>query len=971
MLNRSSPTYWLLLCLLAAFMLSGCNGCRPSPLVKRNDKAPDIDELEKKKKEKEIPKEDFEFKPPPMVIPGDAEDSRSFVKPGHWVTTRHLIKANHFDFQADLYTSSTDSAGEVLEVEHTPFQLISSRPAALPKGQEKVFDTTYFIPVVKQTDDMMTRSVWLHRELRAARGGRLVKPDVRQGTVAMPLYQYFFLVLTNEPSRYGYLKSLNSFSSPTSSEVDTDKLSYYRVHAPKIDRFAPLPNHVLTWTSIAYLLWDDVGPQVLTLPQQQALLDWLHFGGQLIISGPNSLEKLRGSYLEPYLPAKPGATEEVSQTAIDELNEYWSLTETKTGKRRTLNVLPGKPLTAVRLTANEGSQPVPHTGNLVWERRVGSGRIVVSAFSLSDVRFLNWGSIDSFFNGALLRRPRRKFESRDLVPDTVFADFHPLLAKDSRMSSTLRFFSRDIGVFSANGRDMVPATPEEDYPGAAPPPTNTGSAFPAPRRWVPPEVANNKPTVNDLHPDVDDWHVQGHWSGWRTSMAAWNDRSGAANAARQSLKDAAGITIPKAEFVLKVLAAYLAILAPLNWLVFKLMGRIEWAWVSAPLIAIIGTFAVVRLAQLDIGFARSLTEVAIVESFSDYPRAHATRFSALYTSLSTSYDIEFEDDGSLAMPFAATDYVRGLHDSVYTVTMRRDKQLQMRGFLVPSNTTRTVHCEQMFDLTGSFALNGNDSNGWQVRNGTKFNLRKAGVLRKTQAGKVETAWLGDLRAKSMVPAKFVSAANNRPHFVEWDQSADTLSYDIQVQELLDRLDENKDGKIARREARSDPVLSEDFGRIDQSGAGASDNMWNRDEIIRWCRVSRAGEVSLGQLCELASKALRLLPGETRLIGWTEDELPGVTIHPKAIQEVRRTLFLVHLRPGDLPMPQRDENLLADVEEVKPDNEAEPLMPPTQPLPAAPPTSAPRPPTISPTQPQAAPPTSAPSKAPATTTPKSS
>jgi hypothetical protein len=903
----------------------------------RSEKAPDLDELEKKKKEKEKPKEDFEFKPP-IIVPGDAEDIRSFVKPGHWVTTRHLIKANNFDFQAELQTSATDSSGQILEVEHTPFQLTASRPAALPKGQEKVFETTYFIPVVRQTDDMIVKSVWLHRELRAARGGRLVKEDVRQGTVAMPLYQYFFLVLSSEPSRYGYLKSLNSFSSPTSTEAETDKLNYYRVHAPKIERYAPVPNQVLTWTSIGYVLWDDLGPSVLTPVQQQAMLDWLHFGGQLIISGPNSLEELRGSFLEPYLPAKPGDTKEVAQSAIEELNLHWSLTDSKTGERKTLNVLPGKPLLAVELMPFEDASAVPNTGNLVVERRVGAGRIAVTAFGLSDVRFLNWGSLDSFVNGALLRRPRRKFEARDLVPDTYYADYHPSLAKDSRLSATLRFFSRDIGVFSAvDGWYQSTMTEDDEYPSELDPyGTMQGGAR---NRFVPygnVEATRSRPTVVDLHPEVDDWHFRGFWSGWRTSMAAWNDRSGAATAARQSLKDAAGISIPKGEFVLKVLAAYLAILAPLNWLVFRLLGRVEWAWISAPVIAIFGTFAVVRLAQLDIGFARSQTEIAIVEAFGEYPRAHTTRYAALYTSLSTSYDVEFTDDGSFALPFAASDYKRRPHDSVYTVTMRRDKQQRLSGFLVPSNTTRTVHCEQMVDLGGAFSLQGSDSSEWQLRNASKFNLRNAGLLRRTRDGKYEAAWIGDLRAKSSLPVKLVPAMNNQPHLPQWNNSPETLSYDVQVREILSRLDKDKDGKIDRREARHDPAIFHDFARIDQTDPRGGDDQWQRDEIVRWCRVSRAGEVSLGQLWELATKGLRLLPGEVRLVGWTEEELPGVVIRPAAAQEVRRTMFLVHLKPGDLPIPQRDVNLLTDVAEVKPDNAEEvdsstpPNMVPVQP-----------------------------------------
>lgn len=941
---RSSALLWFVVAVIGATALSGCNGCRPNPLVQRDEKTPDLDELEKKKKEK--PKEDFEFQPM-LVIPGEPEESRSFVKPGHWVVVRHLLKANNFDFQAELFTQATDSTGVPFEVENTPFQVAASRPAALPKGQDKVFDSTYFVPVVKQTDQFTTKSVWLHRDLRAARGGRLVMEDVRQGTSPMPTYQYHLLVLAQEPSRFGYVQSLTACRAPTSSEAETDHLNYYRVFAPKIERFAPVPNHVLTWTSIAYVLWDDLSPEALTEPQRQALVDWLHFGGQLIISGPNSLEKLRGSFLDPYLPAEAGATVEVSAAAIEELDKYWSLTEVKTGQRKGWNILPSKPLLGVELTRQEGANPVPETGSLLIERRIGCGRIVVSAFSLSDPRFLSWGSIDSFYNGAILRRPRRRFDSRESMPDTVYADFHPTLARDSRFSSTVRFFSRDMSVFStsSDGAYQPVVTPEDRDADSlatygATTPNNplvmapmAGAGFRVPRPGQ-----SSGLTDQDLHPEKDDWHLRGFWSGWRLSMAAWNDRSGTANAARQALKDAAGISIPKAGFVFKVLAFYLAILAPLNWLLFKLIGRVEWAWIAAPIIAIIGTFAVVRLAQLDIGFARSLTEIAVVEAHGGHPRAHVTRYAALYTSLSTSYDVEFEDQGALALPFAATDYQRGLHDAVYSVTMRRDKQLRLSGFLVPSNKTGTLHSEQMLDLGGAFALVEKNTAEWQLQNASVFSLRGAGVLRRTEEGRIEAAWLGNLRSKTTVPLQFAPLLRNEAHFAEWDTAPETMSYDVQVREVLQRLDTDRDGKLSSREVRADPRIANEFARIDQSERGAGDGRWTRDELLRWCRISRAGEVSLGQLFELASQALRLLPGEARLIGWTADELPGVTVRPAASQETRRTLFLVHLRAGNLPKPQPDLNLLSDVVEVKPE-EPEPPANASQSAPA--PTTAPK------------------------------
>ena len=111
-----------------------------------------------------------------------------------------------------------------------------------------------------------------------------------------------------------------------------------------------------------------------------------------------------------------------------------------------------------------------------------------------------------------------------------------------------------------------------------------------------------------------------------------------ANAARKPLDDAAGIDVPERTFIVKVLVCYLCLLVPGNWLVFRLLRRVEWAWIAAPLIAIGCTVMVIYLAQLNIGFARSRNEIAVVEMQAEYPRVHVARYTVLYTSLGTRYE---------------------------------------------------------------------------------------------------------------------------------------------------------------------------------------------------------------------------------------------------------------------------------------------------------------------------------------------
>ncbi len=912
--------------IMLATSLPGCTGCNQDPLVKRKQELDDIDK-EKKKKE---PKKDFEIEPI-KTVPADDLIVRPLAKPGHWLTTFHEIKANNFNFSAQLVTSTTDERGNPFPVDSTSYVLQGTRPAKLAKGQARRFETTHFVP---RAGALTTETVWFNGELRASRGGRLVVQPSRDPMTAMPGYQYYFMVLSSSPGRYGFLQRLSAINTPTDGEFEDDTLLYYRVLQPVIDRFVPLPSNPLTWTCVSYVLLDDLDPSRFTPAQQQALLDWLHWGGQVIISGPNSLDKLKGSFLEDYLPAQSGETVEIDAAAIAELNDYWSLppksdagpskqpaagrSEPTRKASRKLELQPQVPLFGVALTAHPDAAPVAGTAQLVWERRIGQGRIVATSFSLTDRYLMNWGaSYDSFFNGCVLRRPRREFV-KAVIPSTAFevastrwVDLN-LSAKDSRLITTQRYFTRDVGHYTENrepAREPGEETSlvEQMLEGTAGTAGGNAAARRADRDRGRPRLAATAEATN-----VEDWHNDAYPPRLNYGMGAWNDRSGASDAARQALEDAAGISIPQGDFVLRVLALYLLVLAPLNWGLFRMIGRVEWAWAAAPLIAIVGAFVVVRTAQLDIGFARSVTEVVVAEVHGDYPRALVTRYSAMYTSLSTGYDFVFEDDAALAQPLGDVDFKPDQGATTHTVTMHREGDLRFGGIQVASNSIGYMHSEQHADLGGVFALSGDAEQGWQISNGSRFNLSGAGILRGEAEGLVSGAWVGELPAGARMPLAFETLPAGRRQLAQWDQVLATLSYRRQADALLQRLDTNSDNTIDRNEAAADAQVLGVFDRIDGASRVPRDGRWSADEVTHWCRQTRAGEVSVGQLVELASQMLALPEGEVRLIAWSDDEIPGMTIRPDAAQVMRRTLFVVHLKRAPMTPAVPDRNGKADV-----------------------------------------------------------
>ena len=327
-------------------------------------------------------------------------------------------------------------------------------------------------------------------------------------------------------------------------------------------------------------------------------------------------------------------------------------------------------------------------------------------------------------------------------------------------------------------------------------------------------------------------------------------------------------------FVVWVVGAYLLVLVPVNWGLFRLLGRVEWAWVAAPAIAVVCTLIVIRMARLDIGFARSATEIAVVELQGDHPRAHVTRYTALYTSLSTGYELRSEDPGAQILPFSAGGS-SSESSSGGKVTCCYGKDVSLRDFRVRSNLTGFTHTEQMVDLGGSLALK--DAAGRpRVVNQTQYTVHEAGLIRKDEQGNVQTAWLGTLEPGASVGPDFRRAALSDEGGSLWE---------AQRNRSKRTPSEAAEGELNLRALCELAEATSDVGRQGQGG--------------------------------VAKQRLALLPGEYRLVGWLDEEIPGLQIKPAAPQTQRAALVVAHLRYGFEQDLRRDANTRADIERIAP------------------------------------------------------
>ena len=818
---RLSVALHCLLLVLVLCNMPGCS-CSQQPLTAEEEEAlKKREELAKKKKK---PKPDFE---PIKVkaLPSDDQDARVVVKPGHWTSFRYKLKANNDDVKGDLQLTCVDVNGDDIPLERSPFTTSSTRTVALPKAQTRTVEAVQYVTGVTAAGEK--EQVRLSARLSTL--GRQRAQDLMP-TVRLRPEQYHFVILSRNPDRHGHLKLRSAIKPPHDEWFMSGVDTLYYVDFPDVNAELPLPTHPLTWTAIAYVLWDDMEPDVLNTSQQAAMLDWLHWGGQLIISGPNTLELLRGSFLEPYLPASSGDSVTLSKVAAKELNEYWH--PDGAARIRGLSVREDAPLNLVKLQLTDGAGFVPHSADTVAHRRVGRGRIAVTAFSVADREILDWGSFDAFLHSCLMGKPSREFVSgtQNGQPDVTY----PGLTADERLvASGVRYASRDAvaGWDRPSQRGRREASGQRVSDMIDPPPGDG---------WRLDESAQR---YGGFRPDS------------RYGIGSWSDFSAMANAARASLQAASGIDVPSRQFVLKVLGVYLLCLVPLNWTIFRLLGRVEWAWFVAPAIAVLGAIGVIRSAQLDIGFARSRTEIGVLEIQPDYPRGHLTRFIGLYTSLTTNYEAVQYDRSALFLPFStdpAMDELRlaRQRDAVYA-ELQRD-EVALSGFQVVSNATGMLRCESYLDLPNPPRLIGDSLARMQIENATGFPWYSPIVLTRTKDG--------------------VRAAVT-------DEIVDGTTRDLTF---------GPPGDVSAivRQLETSPITS---------------------------RSTPKGTVSLRTLGEIAANVTSLQLGESRMVAWTDHSLPGLEISPKANQQSTITLVIAHLTYADPPVPQPDLNLRSVVD----------------------------------------------------------
>ncbi|MDC0278763.1 hypothetical protein OAL43_01015 [bacterium] len=664
-------------------LLVGCEGCRTGEQQAKKDEAVPIDAFVSR---------------PMRSFPSD-ETQEFVVKPNHWTTAQQSLKSQQFDARGELTAIARSQISGVASRPLVSSDQVTRRPIVLPQGQWRRFD---FRTLPAVTGDSNGQSSVLENVVSIS-GKQVDLPNLRKVTKwrrILEPQEYFFVILTNRPERFARLQAANWVRHTTEDFQTVQSQGNYRIILPSASNgIIALPQTMLDWTGTAVLLWDNFSADSLTLAQQNAIADWVRFGGQIIINGTVASESIGYSALADLLPMHSKGNVELDTKRAADLLKAWNVSGDQSLEKQ-VAVLNAQSRLSFSGPLASNAESISQTGQLINTLAVGRGRVVQTRFDLTSDWITGWDSYDSFMNGVVLNRPRRQFREINVVPldEKTIEQFYPDFGNplsDAGFNTNLRISSRDALLFVADDGERY---------------------------------STRTPSRYDSTTAVDS--VGG--------IASWLDNSDVVLLSREILKKESGIEVPKASLVTWMLGIYLLILIPGNYMVFRIMGRLELAWIAIPLIAAIGAIVVARLSRLDIGFARSQTELSLLEVHSGYSRGHLTRFVSVYNSLSDQYEINFDTPDAVARPMLEVDQDNTAEPPVFE--LGRNEGPTLAEYPIRSNQSRMFRAEQVVDLGGSFQFSKED----EISNQSNIDLNDVFILHRETSGNIRVAFLGEL-----------------------------------------------------------------------------------------------------------------------------------------------------------------------------------------------------------------------------------
>ncbi len=385
------------------------------------------------------------------------------MKPGHWCELRQPLRANLSDESLSIVGTAVDpkppfSPLQILDLS-TPMTF--DRNAVLARGQRKLLNYELFFPSLSADllDELADQQAAIRVSISPRSFGAAVYEEAYP-VIALQPYQNSIVVVSENPERYQFLGGLSCMTWPSTERGASEKLSPYRVVSIAAAEVQDcLPSRLQTLTSTSHLVWNDCNAASLTEAQQQAVLDWLHFGGQIIVNGPEAEAGLQGSFLEAYLPLKNIRGTELNESEWIQFGSDWSVPAVGSQEAQKIRLPQNRKVPGISGEPTKNARWIKGCEGFVAEVSVAAGRIAMTTFPLGEELLVRWPSYGSFFNAALLGQPPRAWtrsgsasEVQDGLGELNFIGAMRGQEQNPAVTTKLRLLGRDLGRMQVDRR---------------------------------------------------------------------------------------------------------------------------------------------------------------------------------------------------------------------------------------------------------------------------------------------------------------------------------------------------------------------------------------------------------------------------------------------------------------------------------------------------------------------------------------
>lgn len=116
-----------------------------------------------------------------------------------------------------------------------------------------------------------------------------------------------------------------------------------------------------------------------------------------------------------------------------------------------------------------------------------------------------------------------------------------------------------------------------------------------------------------------------------------------------------GLTLPSAGLIFGLLILYIILVGPAQYIVLRIIGRLELSWLTIPAITLIFTLALIFTGWDMRGSQPRVNQLAVVHSWAGADEASLGGYAGIFSPRRDHYEIEVQGD-FIPMPFAPHDY---------------------------------------------------------------------------------------------------------------------------------------------------------------------------------------------------------------------------------------------------------------------------------------------------------------------------